>query len=288
MMTTRRSIALGYTPRNICVTARPSRDWRDTLDDVRTLVALVLAAGLAACSSKSGDRTVRIAAASDLQRAFTELGTEFKTRTGITPEFNFGSSGLLAKQIEQGAPYFLFASANKAFADKVVKAGRCDGATARLYAQGRIVVWTAPGKKAPTSLAELANPEFKRIGIANPDHAPYGVAAKQALEKAGVWTQIQDRIVLGENIQAAMLIAKNGDVDAAVVALSLAVVADGGASLKIDPALHAPLDQQLVVCGKGAEADDARKFADFVTSREGREVMSRYGFQLPADAPRSP
>jgi len=261
---------------------------RVTLVRVRTVVALVLAAGLVACSSKSSDRTVRIAAASDLQRAFTELGTEFKARTGITPEFTFGSSGLLAKQIEQGAPFFLFASANKAFAEKVITAGRCDAATARLYAQGRIVVWTAPGKKAPASLADLASPEFKRIGIANPDHAPYGVAAKQALESAGVWTQIQDRLVLGENIQAAMLIAKNGDVDAAIVALSLAVVADGGTSLKIDPSQYAPLDQELVVCGKGAEADAARTFADFIGSREGREVMSRYGFQLPAATPRSP
>lgn len=255
---------------------------------MRTVVALVVAAGLAACSSKSDGRTVRIAAASDLQRAFTELGAEFKARTGITPEFNFGSSGLLAKQIEQGAPYFLFASANKAFAEQVVTAGRCDGATSRLYAQGRIVVWTAPGKKAPMALTDLASPDYKRIGIANPDHAPYGVAAKQAFETVGIWDKIQDRLVLGENIQATMLIAKNGDVDAAVVALSLAVVADGGTSLKIDPAQYKPLDQQLVVCGKGEEADAARRFADFLDSREGREVMSRYGFQLPTDKPRTP
>lgn len=255
---------------------------------MRSVVVLVIAVGLAACSSKSEGRTVRIAAASDLQRAFTELGAEFKTRTGITPEFNFGSSGLLSKQIEQGAPFFLFASANKAFADQVIKAGRCDAETARLYAQGRIVVWTAPGKPAPMALTDLANPEFKRIGIANPDHAPYGVAARQALESAGVWPKVQDKMVLGENIQATMLIAKNGDVDAAIVALSLAVVADGGTSLKIDPSLYAPLDQKLVVCGKGAEADAARRFADFIDSREGREVMSRYGFQLPTDKPRTP
>lgn len=255
---------------------------------MRTVVALVLVAGLAACSPPSQGRTVRIAAASDLQRAFTELGAEFKTRTGITPEFNFGSSGLLAKQIEQGAPFFLFASANKAFAEQVVAAGRCDGTTSRLYAQGRIVVWTAPGKQAPMALTDLASPEFKRIGIANPDHAPYGVAARQALESVGVWPKIQDKMVLGENIQATMLIAKNGDVDAAIVALSLAVVADGGTSLKIDPSLYAPLDQKLVVCGKGAEADAARRFADFLDTREGREVMSRYGFQLPTDKPRSP
>jgi molybdate transport system substrate-binding protein len=265
---------------------------RDTLAAVRRVIAclaaVTVALGVTACSSKSGGRTVAIAAASDLQRAFEELGKEFKQRTGITPEFTFGSSGLLAKQIEQGAPFHLFAAANKAFAEQVIQAGRCDRSTARMYAQGRIVVWTAPGKRAPVSLADLASPEFKRIGIANPDHAPYGVAAKQSLEKAGVWPQIADRIILAENIQATMLIAKNGDVDAAVVALSLAVVADGGASLKIDPALYEPLDQELVVCGRGEQADAAKQFADFIGSREGREVMSRYGFQLPTEKPRTP
>lgn len=249
------------------------------------VLALVLTIG---CSSRSSDKTVRVAAASDLTRAFGELGKEFKARTGITPEFTFGSSGLLAKQIEQGAPYFLYASANKAFAEQVVKAGRCDAATARLYARGRVVVWTAGGKPAPVTLEDLAKPEFKRIAIANPEHAPYGVAAKQALEKVGVWSKIADRIVLAENVQATMLYAKNGDADAAVVALSLAVVTDGGAFLKIDPALHEPLDQQLVVCGNGKEADAARQFADFLSSREGREVMTRYGFILPEDKARTP
>lgn len=243
---------------------------------------------LAACPSRSGGaRKIRIAAASDLQKAFTELGKEFEGKTKITPEFTFGSSGLLAKQIEQGAPYFLFAAANKEFVDQVVTAGRCDGATGRLYARGKIVVWTATGSPAPLKLEDLAKPEFKRIAIANPEHAPYGRAAKQALEKAGIWAQIEPRLVLGENIQATMLYAKEKNVDAAIVALSLAVVTDGGTSLSIDPSSYAPLEQKLVVCGAGEEADAARQFADFVASREGREVMTRYGFQLP-DAPRTP
>ncbi len=240
---------------------------------------------LAACSSKTDGKKVRIAAASDLQRAFTELGKEFAQKTGVQPEFTFSSSGLLAKQIEQGAPYFLFAAANRSFTEQVVKAGRCESATLALYARGQIVVWTAPGKPAPVALADLAKPEFKRVAIANPDHAPYGVAAKQALEQTGIWKQLESsgRIVLTENVSATMLLAKNGDADAVVTARSLAVVADGGTSLKIDPALYQPLDQALVVCGKGEEAAAAKRFADFLATREGREVMSRYGFELPAD-----
>lgn len=238
---------------------------------------------LVACSSKSGGgKKVRIAAASDLQKAFTELGKEFETREHISPEFTFGSSGLLSKQIEQGAPFFLFAAANQEFVDTVVKTGRCDGTTARLYARGKIVVWTPSGGPAPVQLADLAKPEFKRIAIANPEHAPYGRAAKQALEKIGVWAQVEPKLVLGDNIQATMLYAKERNVEAAIVALSLAVVTDGGTSLPIDPGLYEPLDQKLVVCGAGEEADAARRFADFVDSREGREVMARYGFQRPA------
>ncbi len=253
---------------------------------VRTLLSLAIALAFACgCSGgKKSGRKVRVAAASDLQTAFLEVGKEFTAKTGISPEFNFSSSGLLAKQIEQGAPFFLFASANKEFTDRVAASGRCDPASKQLYARGRIVVWTPPDKTAPATLEDLAKPEFEKIAIANPEHAPYGIAAKQALQKAGVWDRIADRIVLGESVSATMLFAKNGDVDAAVVALSLAVVAKGGTSLKIDPALHEPLDQQLVVCGTGTESDDARKLAEFLASRDGREIMTRYGFTLPDGA----
>jgi molybdate transport system substrate-binding protein len=238
---------------------------------------------LAGCSGKSTNRTVRVAAASDLVKAFEEVGKEFEAKTGIKPLFDFGSSGLLAKQIEQGAPYYLFAAANAEFAQQTVKAGRCDGKTAKLYARGRIVVWTPSGVDAPKKLEDLAVARFATIAIANPDHAPYGKAAKQALEKAGVWSKIEDRIKLGPDVQTTMLYARRGEVQASVVALSLAVVTDGGTSLKIDPALHEPLDQQMVVCGAGEEADAARKLHDFIGSREGREIMTRYGFLLPGE-----
>ena len=224
---------------------------------------------------------MRVAAAADLAKAFAELATEFKAKTGTTVEVEFGSSGLLAKQIEQGAPFALFAAANRGFVDQVIKAGRCDAATARSYARGRIVVWTRKDVTAPTKLEDLADPRFRKIAIANPEHAPYGKAAKQALEKAGVWPQIQDRIVLGENVQATMLYARDGNTDAAIVALSLALVTDGGASLPIDPSLYDPLDQAMVVCGTGAQANAAKQFEDFLSAKEGREVMTRYGFVLP-------
>jgi len=246
----------------------------------------VLAAALAACSSHSQGKTVRVAAASDLTRAFEELGKSFEQKTGITPIFDFGSSGLLAKQIEQGAPYYLFAAANQDYVAAAVASGHCDGASVHEYARGRVVVWCPSGVAAPTKLTDLADPRFKRIAIANPEHAPYGKAAQQALQKAGIWDALQGRVVLGENIQATMKYAQDGQVDAAIVALSLAVVNDGGSFLPIDQALYDPLVQQLVVCGNGEEADAARQLAAYVGSPDGREIMTRYGFLLPGEQPR--
>lgn len=252
-------------------------------------LGLSLCLGAAACSSKPDGPRVRVAAASDLAKAFDEIGKEFQARTKIRAEITFGSSGLLSKQIEQGAPYYLFAAANKNFVDNVVKAGRCDGATSRMYGRGRIVAWTRAGVPAPVRLTDLADAtKYKKIAIGNPEHAPYGLAAKQALQASGLWEQLEPRLVLGENIQTTMLYAREGNVDVAIVALSLAVVADGGSYLPIDQTLHQPLDQQLVVCGKGKEADAARQLADFIASREGREIMTRYGFVIDQQAQAAP
>lgn len=250
---------------------------------MRRLLILLL---VAACSSKPTGRSVRIAAAADLGRAFEEVGKTFQKKTGVTPQFQFGSSGLLAKQIEQGAPFYLFAAANRGYVDQVIKAGRCDAKSARSYARGQIVVWCPSNVAAPVKLEDLADPKYKKLAIANPEHAPYGKAAQQALTKAGIWDQLQSKVVLAENVQATMQYARTGNVDCSIVALSLAVVSDGGSFLKIDDSMHDPLDQAMVVCGNGPEADAAHQFEDFLSSPDGREIMTRYGFALPdAHAP---
>jgi molybdate transport system substrate-binding protein len=143
-------------------------------------------------------------------------------------------------------------------------------------------VWTPSGIAAPAKLEDLTHERFKRIAIANPDHAPYGAAAKQALESWGV-VAARGAVVLGDNVQSTMLYARDAT-RAAVVALSLRW-SPTRAFLRIDPAMHAPLDQQLVVCGTGAEADAARQLADFISSREARGD-TRYGFVLPEAQPR--
>ena len=226
---------------------------------------------------------IHVAAASDLSEAFPELGKVFEKETGRKVTFSFGATGLLAKQVEQGAPFDVFAAANLSFVDDVIKAGACEGNTKAIYAQGRIVMWTKDGAAVvPSSLADLTRAEIVHLAIANPDHAPYGKAAKQALVKAGVWGAVEKKIVYGENVQQTLQFAQSGNADAAIVALSLATVS-GGRATPIDPSLHEPLNQAIVVChgspeSKGSHEADARRFAAFVVSEEGRAILRKYGF----------
>lgn len=249
---------------------------------MRFLVAAALVMSGCSCASHATTASVRVAAAANNAKAFEEAGKAFEAKTGVTPIFTFAASGMLERQIAQGAPYFVFASAARDYADRAIEAGGCDKSSLAPFARGRLVAWVPNGADAPKSLAELADPKFKRIAIANPETAPYGKAAQQALERAGVWDRVKDRVTLGDNIEATLQFAVTRNVDVALVAQSLAVVNDGGQSLPIDPALHDPLDEYLVVCGKpGEELDRAREFVAFLASPDGREIMTRYGFSLP-------
>lgn len=248
--------------------------------------SLTAACALVACHRRAPDANapLRVAAAADLARAFDELGKAYAARGGEAPTFTFGSTGLLAKQIEQGAPFDLFAAANVSFADEAIRSGACRADSKALYARGRIVAYASDAAPAPPEdLRELADLRFAKIAIANPEHAPYGRAAQQALERAGVWAAVRPRLVYGENVQQTLQFADSGNADVAIVALSLAASARGHAT-PIDPSLHDPIDQALVVCARGDERDArARRFAAFVGSAEGRDVLRRHGFLLPGE-----
>jgi molybdate transport system substrate-binding protein len=244
------------------------------------VVVLAIVALVAGAACRRGPKgQVKIAAAADLAKAFEEIGREYTKRTGVKPVFTFGSSGLLAKQLAEGAPFDVYAAANISFVDEAVASGACDGATRRPYARGRIVAWSSSQKIG--ALADLAEPRFVKVAIAHPEHAPYGKAAKEALEASGVWAQVQPKLVLAENIRQTLQWAQDGSADAAIVSLSLAPVDEGGRSLLVDEALHAPLIQALAVCKNGGAAAAGQRFADFVMSPEGTAIMKRYGFALP-------
>lgn len=248
-----------------------------------SLVVLLSACGSDDAGSRSatGDAGITVAAASDLRVAFGELGGLFTDSSGIPVTFSYGSSGQLAQQIENGAPFDLFASADVSYVDAVIDAGIGDPATERTYAFGRIVIWSRNRKLS--TLGELRDESVSPIAIANPDHAPYGRAAKAALERSGVYGAIEPRLVYGENISDALRLAESGNAEAGIVALSLAITSDGQWTL-IDDALHDPLEQALVVTAPDGRAAGARAFADFIASPEGRKVMERYGFLLPRAA----
>jgi len=228
--------------------------------------------------------TLRVAAAADLAFAFTEIGDAFARRGGPKPAFTFGSTGLLSKQIEQGAPFDVFAAASRAYADDVVRASACDGATRAEFARGRLVLWFRSGSvpAPPASLAGLSDRRFRRIAIANPEHAPYGRAAEQALEHAGVWEAVKPRLVYGENVQQALEFGRTGNADAAIVAMSLAITTPEGVYLAVDPSYHAPIEQVLVVCNRGKKARDGMRFAEFVQGVDGRAILKKYGFSIPS------
>jgi molybdate transport system substrate-binding protein len=249
-------------------------------------LALVVGAALGcAPASAAPPSSLKVAAAADLALAFKEVGAAYEKKSGDKVIFSFGSTGLLEKQIVEGAPFDVFAAANVSFAEDAIKSGACAADSKSLYARGRIVVWWRKDAAfaAPKSIADLADKRFVKIAIANPSHAPYGKAAQQAMEKAGVWAAVQPRLVFGENVQQTLQFAQSGNAEAAVVALSLAVINDGNYVL-VDDTLHAPIDQALVVCGKDAERNKrARAFTGFVSSTEGRAIMKKYGFLLPGE-----
>ena len=227
---------------------------------------------------------VIVAAAADLAFAFGDLGPLYEKETGQPVVFSFGSTGILAKQIAEGAPFDAFAAANASFADDAVSSGACLADSRTQYATGRIVVYVPRGAAAvPKALAELTDERFAKIAIANPEHAPYGRAAKEALQRTGVWDSVSSKIVYGENVQQTLQFAQSGNADVAIVALSLAIVTPGTWTI-IPGDLHAPIDQVMVACSHGrAGATSGRRFVDFVRSDAARDVMHKYGFLLPGE-----
>lgn len=246
-------------------------------------LALALTAVAGACHSPTvKPAVVRVAAAADLSDAFAEVGVAFEKATGQRVLFTFGSSGLLATQISQGAPFDVFAAASRDYVEQTVSTDSCDLHSLAGYARGRLAIWSSGRQSwAPKTLAELADPRVARIAIANPDHAPYGLAAKQALERAGAWQAVRPRLVLAENVRQALQFAASENADVALVALSLVIQDRAHPWTLIDDAMHQPLQQTLVVCKGGRNPVAGQDFAHFLRSPPGRAILQRYGFAGP-------
>jgi molybdate transport system substrate-binding protein len=247
------------------------------------LILTLAASAVGPVAAQPKPPVLTVYGASDLTVAFREIAALFEKGTGTKVVLVLGSTGNLAKQIEHGAPADIFFAANASFVDDLQTKGAVIPETRQLYAQGRIVLAVPRDSKLSIQrLEDLRRPEVKRIAIANPEHAPYGRAAQEALQAAGVWGALKPRLVYGENIRHALQFIETGAVDAGIVALS---VADTPAVryVSIDPALHAPLNQIAAVVKRSARPELALAFLQFVNGPEGRPIMKRYGFLLPGD-----
>lgn len=252
-------------------------------------LAATLAASLALSPAVRAQDAPTVAAASDLQFALTEIATAFHGQTGKEVKLAFGSSGNFARQIQQGAPFEIFFSADEKFVMDLSAAGLAvdDGA---LYAIGRIAIVVPNGSslKADGTLADLAlalkDGRLTKFAIANPEHAPYGRRAEEALRHAGLWDEIQDRLVLGENVSQAAQFATSGGAEGGIVAYSLALspqVSKLATYALIPDDWYEPLRQRMVLL-KGA-GETASDFYEFVQSPPTRDILKRYGFVLPGD-----
>ncbi|WP_217807568.1 molybdate ABC transporter substrate-binding protein [Thalassobacillus devorans] len=243
---------------------------------------LIVAGCSNSATEENKDQTeIKIAAASDLVLAFKEAGELFEEENGTNVTFSFGSTGQLAEQIRNGAPFDVFAAADVKFVDDLNENGLIIPETQTTYAFGRIGITTLTDQSVSVqTLDDLLKPEIKKVAIANPEHAPYGLAAKQALENTGVWEQIEDKLVYGRNISDTLAYVESGNAEAGISALSL-YQEDNMEFKIIDDELHAPLEQSVAVLEQTEEEKAAKQFLDFIKGPKGQPIMERYGFIVP-------
>lgn len=250
------------------------------------LFRLFVAAWALLAAATAHAEKITIAAAADLKFAMNEIVADFKKQhAGHEVEVVYGSSGKFFTQIQQGAPYDLYFSADIAYPRELANKGMAASAV-RPYALGRIVLWSNSMDAAKMTLASLADPRFSRIAIANPKHAPYGKRAEEALKALGLWEKLQPKFVYGENIAHTAQFVQTGNAQVGIIALSLALnpeLAKQGGYYLIPDNLHNPLEQGFIITRRGARKPLVRQFADYMTSRPARAVMTRYGFGLPGE-----
>ena len=249
-------------------------------------IALLASALLLLTAMASPARELTVAAAADLAFCLPKLNDAFqKTHPDAVLKVSFGSSGNFAAQIRNGAPFDVLLSADTGYPRDLAKAGLADPATLAVYAHGRLALWTTdPHLDLSHGLAALRGPAISRLAIANPDHAPYGRAAKAALEHEHLWALVQPRLVTGENISQTAQFVETGNAPAGIVALSLLAapaMAHKGHFQVIPPEDYPPIEQAAIVTKTGQGNPLAGAFVDFLRSKEAGEILVQFGFQLP-------
>jgi molybdate transport system substrate-binding protein len=248
---------------------------------------LVLAHGESIPTARAADREINVAAAADLSSALAEVAANYEKRTGVAVKLSFGASGALTQQIQNGAPFDVFFSADMDYPRQLVSGGQAEGASLYRYAVGRLVLWVpsdSPLDVEHKGMDVLLDPSVKKISIANPQHAPYGRAAVAALKRYGLYEKITDQLVLGENVSQAAQFVESGNAQAGFVALAHAVapaMKGKGKYWVVPEDAYPALDQGVVLISRSPRRQDAAAFLEYVKSAEVSALLRRYGFSLP-------
>jgi molybdate transport system substrate-binding protein len=246
------------------------------------VVALFLGLAGSLCAAQE----ITVAAAADLQFAIQEAGMRFQQVTGKNVKLIYGSSGNFAQQLQNGAPFDMFFSANLDYARQLEASGLTEPGTFYQYATGKIVVWVPNDSKLDLSsgLKVLLDPSIKKIAIANLEHAPYGKAAVAAMQKANIYDQVKDRLVLGENISQVASFVASGSADVGIVALSLALspnMKDKGRYIEVPASDYPAIQQACVIMRSSKNKDVAQQFLKFIQSPPMKALFQKYGFAVP-------
>lgn len=245
----------------------------------------ILLTGICALIACQGPEPAReqpellVAAAANLTDVFQLIGPRFEAQTGIHPIFSFASTGPLTQQIENGAPFDVFAAADAKHVDELESKKLLLPGSKAVYARGVLALWIPPRSAALVQrIDDLASPGIHVIAVANPELAPYGESTVQTLQKLGLWDQVKSRIVYAENINIARQYGTSKNADAVFTAWSL-VLHEAGKVIPVDDSLHAPIEQELGIPAATKHADAARKFAAFLAEGEGKQVLLSHGYR---------
>jgi molybdate transport system substrate-binding protein len=253
----------------------------------RSLASALLVLVILCPVSRAAAEEITVAAASDLTFVFPEVAAKFQKETGNSAKFSFGSSGNFLSQIQNGAPFDLFFSADIGYPKKLEAAGLIEPGTLYEYAVGKLVLWVLNGSPLDLKqgLAVLGDPHINKIAIANPEHAPYGRAAVAAMKQEKVYDQVSAKLVMGENISQTAQFVQSGNADIGLLALSLAVapsLKDKGRYELVPAADYPPLEQAAVMIKSSGKKETAEKFLAFMKTPAILSLMRDYGFTVPA------
>lgn len=246
-----------------------------------SILAAILLCGSCA-PRQSAAKKLTVAAAANLTDVLAELSRAFQTKTGIELVVSYGSTVQLTQQIENGAPFDLFAAADTEHVDGLVSAHKLIADSRAVYAQGQLALWIPAGDQSGIkALNDLESSSVRFVAIAQPDLAPYGKASVEALTKAGLWKKVQPKVVYGNSINTVKQMAASGNADAAFTAYSL-VLHDRGTVLKIEPGLYQPIEQALGIVAASSKIAEAKQLRSFLLSTDGQAILVNSGYLSPS------